>query len=266
MMPAPRCSPTAGSPAGWQPACREAPPQEHGRLRGRRRTGLEPDAAGLARPAPRPQLASERQQWSFWVLLEFQPRMEVVMPFRFPQRWTERCAELLKSLNNNGVKYLLIGSMARELHGSSGHQPNDTDLMIACSDQNAERARRAVLCVFPDLDNESNRRELSRLSKLGIQLPLPGKPYGQDVHVITPLEAFDFDGAWARSTRTNIPCYDIGVRIASVEDLARLDEIRRNKEVRDRGRAEHAGTPTPNEASLAPHAAGAARLSQREAV
>ena len=143
---------------------------------------------------------------------------------------------------------------------ASGHQPNDTDLMIACSKQNAERARRAILCVFPHLDNESGRRELGKLSKPGIQLPLPGKPYEKDVDVLTPLEVFDFDGAWARSTRTTIPRYDIGVRIASVEDLARLDEIRRNKEARDRGRAEHAGTPTPNEAPLAPHAAGAARL------
>ena len=165
--------------------------------------------------------------------------MEVVILFRFPQRWTERCAELLRSLNNNGVKHLLI-----------------TDLMIACSDQNAERARRAALCVFPDWDNESNRRELGKLSKPGIQVPLPGKPYGQDVDLLTPWEEFDFDGAWARSTRTTIPRCDIRVRIASVEDLARLDEIRSNKEARDKGRAEHAGTPTPNEALSHPARGG----------
>ena len=135
--------------------------------------------------------------------------------------------------------------------------------MIACSDQNAERARRAVLCVFPDLDNESSRKELSKLSKPAIQLVLPGGPYGE-VDVLTLGEEFGFDGAWARSTRTTIPCCDIRVRIASVEDLARLDEIRRDKEARDRGRVEHAGTPTPHEVSLAPHAAGAARLSRRE--
>lgn len=154
------------------------------------------------------------------------------MPFRFPHRWTERCAELLKSLNDNAVKYLLIGSMARELRGSSRRQPNDTDLMIACSDQNAKRARRAVLRAFPDLDSESNRRELSKLSRRGIQLMLPGKPYGQEVDLLTPPESFDFDGAWARSTITTIPRYDIGVPIASVEDLARLDEIRRNDAAR----------------------------------
>ena len=154
-----------------------------------------------------------------------QARMEVVMPFRFPQRWTDRCAELLKTLNDNGVEYLLIGSMAREFHGSSRRQPHDTDLLIACSDHNAERTRRAVLRVFPCLDNESNWRELSKLSKRGTQLMLPGNPYGKDVDVLTPREAFDFDGAWARSIRTTVPRYDIAVRIAAVEDLARLDEI-----------------------------------------
>ena len=163
------------------------------------------------------------------------------MPFRFPRRWTERCTELLESLNGNDVKYLLIGSLARVLHDPSQRQPNDTDLMIARSDQNAERTQLVVLRVFPKLDSEQNRRELRKLRNRGMkQLSLPGKPYGQDVDVLTPPEGFDFDDAWARSTRTTIPRYDIVVRIASTEDLARLDEIGRNEEARDGCRADYA--------------------------
>ena len=127
------------------------------------------------------------------------------------------------------------------LHDPSQRQPNDTDLMIARSDQNAERAQRVVLRVFPELDREPNRRELRKLRNRGMkQLSLPGKPYGQDVDVLTPPEGFDFDDAWARSTRTTIPRYDIVVRIASTEDLARLDEIGRNEEARDGCRADYA--------------------------
>ena len=35
---------------------------------------------------------------------------------KFPEPWTEHCAELLRAFTKEGVEYLLIGSMA-ESHG-----------------------------------------------------------------------------------------------------------------------------------------------------
>ena len=78
------------------------------------------------------------------------------MPFRFPRRWTERCADLLESLNGNDVKYLLIGSLARVLHDPSQRQPNDTDLMIARSDQTLSAHSELFCESFP-------RRTASRI-------------------------------------------------------------------------------------------------------
>ena len=32
---------------------------------------------------------------------------------QFPELWTDNCADLLRAFNNQGVQYLLIGSMAK---------------------------------------------------------------------------------------------------------------------------------------------------------
>ena len=38
------------------------------------------------------------------------------MKFPFPHFWTDKCADLLRAFNDNGVEYLLIGSMAKAFH------------------------------------------------------------------------------------------------------------------------------------------------------
>ena len=118
-----------------------------------------------------------------------------------------RTLKLLRSLNDNGVKYLVIGGLARVLHDADRQQPSDTDVMIACSPQNAECASRAITQAFPFRDEEDLRRVLGRYWKW---VPLPS-PQSPDVDVLTPpkLEsAFDFCRAWARSTETLIPRYN----------------------------------------------------------
>ena len=151
------------------------------------------------------------------------------MQVRLPQQWTEKCKQLLEGLNENNVKYLLIGGLAKELRGCSPKQPQDTDLMIGRSHQNIESATQAILRVYPSHDR-GTRARLRIPCRNRVLVGLPGPPYGEDVHVLTPPEEFNFDRAWGRSTREIIPNQGIEVTVAAVEDLERLDELRAKTE------------------------------------
>ena len=48
---------------------------------------------------------------------------------KFPEPWTEHCAELLRAFNKEGVEYLLIGSMA-ESHYRSLASVGDMDVLL----------------------------------------------------------------------------------------------------------------------------------------
>ena len=149
------------------------------------------------------------------------------MQHRFPQQWTGKCEELLESLNTNSVQYLLIGSFAKELLCCSGQQPNDTDVIIACSHENMKRAAEAIFSVYPSRTKEG--REASEIPcKNNIQLGLPGGPHGEDVHVLTAPKGFDFERAWTRRQVVKIASYDgryIEIAVAAHEDLATLDKL-----------------------------------------
>ena len=49
---------------------------------------------------------------------------------QFPELWTDNCADLLRAFNNQGVQYLLIGSMAKS-HYCRQPRVNDIDLITA---------------------------------------------------------------------------------------------------------------------------------------
>ena len=55
---------------------------------------------------------------------------------QFPELWTDNCADLLRAFNNQGVQYLLIGSMAKS-HYCRQLRVNDIDLMINPTPENA---------------------------------------------------------------------------------------------------------------------------------
>ena len=48
---------------------------------------------------------------------------------KFPEPWTEHCAELLRAFTKEGVEYLLIGSMA-ESHYRSLASVGDMDVLL----------------------------------------------------------------------------------------------------------------------------------------
>src|ERR1039458_397405 len=66
--------------------------------------------------------------------------------------------EFLKSLNSNGVEYLLIGGYAVAIHGHV-RATNDIDVWVKISPENAARIERA-LCEFGFADAFVQRRSV----------------------------------------------------------------------------------------------------------
>ena len=65
---------------------------------------------------------------------------------QFPELWTDNCADLLRAFNNQGVQYLLIGSMAKS-HYCRQPRVNDIDLMINPTPENAGKVLSALRAV-----------------------------------------------------------------------------------------------------------------------
>ena len=144
--------------------------------------------------------------------------------FQLPRRWTRQCKRLLTSFNHYDVRYVLIGSMARLLHDPREPQPEDIDLMIDCSKETSNQVLKILPRVFPGGDYERFRTKLTEQRRY---MPLPSHQKKQ-VDLLTPTPELDFSDILARATHKVIrasPRYEIKVRVASAEDLTRLDEI-----------------------------------------
>lgn len=118
--------------------------------------------------------------------------------------------ELLKLLNKNGVKYLLIGGYAVVLHG---YVRNTVDLDIAVSDD-LENARKIVETLDEfGLANETLTTEIftkkNSLVRMGIE---PVK-----VEILNYLEGLSFDDAYSRRKRIDVE--DITIDVIALEDL-----------------------------------------------
>ena len=149
---------------------------------------------------------------------------------KFPQRWTDNCAELLRAFNNKGVQYLLIGSMAKSFHCSELDAVDDMDLMVNPTQENVRKVLSALRDVPSaadparlTLDLERKMAEGGKYMRLFVnQYDLQG-----DVDVLTPpKEDFSFLEAAERSTEELIRGLDIPVQVASLRDLEMLDSLR----------------------------------------
>ena len=149
------------------------------------------------------------------------------MKFPFPRLWANACAVLLRAFNNEGVEYLLIGSMAKAFHCPEMACVNDMDLMIDPTPENAGKVLSALRAVPGAGDLKKLVLNIERLTKEGVQLHVL---CGQgDVDVLTPPpkeKGFIYHEAAGRSTEELIPHFGIPVQVASMCDLETLDSLR----------------------------------------
>lgn len=149
------------------------------------------------------------------------------MKFPFPRLWTPDCADLLTAFNEEGVEYLLIGSMAKAFHCPRLACVNDMDLMIASTPENARSVLIALKAVPDAGDLEKLALNVQQLTQEGVRLPvLVGRG---DVDVLTPPSketGFSFHEAAGRSTEELIPGFCVPVRVAAICDLKALDALR----------------------------------------
>ena len=137
---------------------------------------------------------------------------------KFPQLWTDNCADLLRAFNKEGVEYLLIGSMAKSYYCS---QPrvNDMDLMISSTPENARKVWSALRAVENAVDlsklTDEKQRELVEAGKY-MRLFHEG-----NAEIFAPsAKRFNFRKAFTRSREEFV--LGIPVRVASMRDLKAL--------------------------------------------
>jgi hypothetical protein len=133
--------------------------------------------------------------------------------------------DLLKSLNSNRVRYLLIGGYAVILHGHP-RLTNDLDVVIANDSDNIERcldALRDFGFSGPDLTVELFA-EPKNMVRMGVE---PVK-----IEILNFLEGVEFDAAYER--REVRAAEDIQIDLISLDDLlANKRAVGRDKDLLD---------------------------------
>jgi hypothetical protein len=122
----------------------------------------------------------------------------------------EEFQELLRSLNRNEVRYLLIGGYAVILNGYI-RNTTDLDLSVASDAENAKKLVRALMEFgfdVPDL-NESLFTKPRSLVRMGFE-PLK-------VEILNYLEGVDFDRAY--QNRKVVVLDGLEISLISVDDL-----------------------------------------------
>ena len=129
------------------------------------------------------------------------------MKFPFPRLWTNACADLLRTFNNEGVDYLLIGSMAKAFHCPKLACVNDMDLMINSTPENAGKVLAALRAVPGAGDLQDIKAiKIEQLTKEGLRLHVLRGQGDVDVFTPPPKEkGFSFHEADGRSTEELIP-------------------------------------------------------------
>ena len=118
--------------------------------------------------------------------------------------------ELFRSLNANGVKYLLIGGYAVILHGYV-RNTSDLDIVVSDDPMNALKCVKAITDF--GFDGADLNKELfsspDSLVRMGVE---PIK-----IEILNYLNGVDFDQAYER--RVNIQVEDIELSVICLDDL-----------------------------------------------
>ena len=152
---------------------------------------------------------------------------------KFPRLWTPACARLLNALNEGGVEYLLVGSMAKAFHRPKLACVNDMDLMIESTLENARKVLTALRAVRGASDSEKLALNMQQLTTEGKGVSVLKGQGDVDILAPPPKEAgFTFREAAERSTEELIPRFFIPVRVAAICDLETLDSLREESDKR----------------------------------
>jgi predicted nucleotidyltransferase len=133
--------------------------------------------------------------------------------------------ELFRSLNENEVKYLLIGGYAVVIYGYV-RNTNDIDIAVSNDPKNAEKLVRA-LTEFGFAESALSKElflQKDSLVRMGVE---PNK-----IEILNYLDGLDFENAYKR--RKNLQVEDIEISVISLEDLiANKKTVGRLKDLAD---------------------------------
>jgi hypothetical protein len=97
--------------------------------------------------------------------------------------------DLLRALNAEGAKYLLVGGYAFAFHGKI-RATKDVDIFVGCEPGNAQRVWRALEAFGAPLE-ELHAEDLTQADTFFIM----GRPPNQ-VDIITTIDGVSFEEAW----------------------------------------------------------------------
>lgn len=133
--------------------------------------------------------------------------------------------ELLRALNAEGARYLIVGAYAFAFHGRA-RATTDVDLFVGSSPENAQNVWRALFAFGAPLD---------QLHVTDLQVPdvfyIMGRPPNQ-IDVITSIDGVTFERAW----ETRVPSTYGGVPvhyIAKAELIANKKAAGRPQDIAD---------------------------------
>ena len=124
--------------------------------------------------------------------------------------------EFLKSLNENKVRYLIIGAHALAYHGLP-RATKDLDVWISPSRENAEKFLKALRDFFGEdfgisIDDVASGKYIYQFGVAPVR-----------IDVVTGIEGVDFEEAWEK--RVEGKYGDVRAYYISKEHLIRLKEI-----------------------------------------
>lgn len=134
--------------------------------------------------------------------------------------------ELLRALNDEGVRYLIVGGYAVSLHAQP-RATKDIDLLVECSEANGSALYRALAAFGAPLDGlqPSDFAEPGSFFRMGAP-PLM-------VDILPGIAGVEFDAAWPRrldtvvdaATGTTAPFISIDDLIASKVAAGRMQDL-----------------------------------------
>ena len=111
--------------------------------------------------------------------------------------------DMLSVLCGKQVEFLLVGAYALAVHGLP-RATGDTDIWIRCSDENAQRAWRALQRLGAPLFNlTASEQTLGLVFQIGI---IP-----QHIDILTAIDGGLFDDAWTQRKTVEVEGLNIAV-------------------------------------------------------
>jgi predicted nucleotidyltransferase len=130
---------------------------------------------------------------------------------------------VLEELNSSGVRYVLMGGVAMQAHGSA-HLTADIDLAYARDSENLRLLAAALQPLHPTLRGvppDLPFRVDERTLKGGANFTFDTE--AGELDILGYTEGVPFESLWQRSME--MPVYGYVIRVASIEDLITMKQV-----------------------------------------